>query len=64
MKNIDYLVGKIKRMICFVFGHRLRPHYKCEPIYPGVDRVLKIKYYKCTRCGKKITITEHRNKQM
>lgn len=60
MKNIDYLVGKIKRMICFVCGHNLRPHIKCEPLYPGVDRVLKIKYYKCTRCGKKITVTEYK----
>lgn len=63
MKNIDYLVGKIKRMICLVFGHNLRPHYKRERLCPGVERVLKIKYYKCTRCGKKITINEHRNKQ-
>ena len=63
MKNIDYLVGKIKRMICFAFGHSLKPHYKRERLFPGVEPVLKIKYYKCTRCGKKITVTEHRNKQ-
>ena len=28
MKDIDYLMGKVKRLICFVFGHNLRPHNK------------------------------------
>lgn len=60
MKKIDYLVGKFKRMICFVFGHNLKRHYKCEPLYPDEERVLKIKYYKCTRCGKKITVNEYK----
>lgn len=61
MNGIDYLIGKIKRMICFVFGHNLKPHYKREwflndDVGPG----LKIKYYKCTRCGKKITVNEYK----
>lgn len=61
MKNIDYSVGKIKRMICFVFGHRLRPHYKlvlCDGYY--VPR--KIKYYKCTRCGQRVSVNEFKAK--
>lgn len=57
MKKFDYLVGKIKRMICFVFGHNLRPHYKRE-LTAVIG--LKIKYYKCTRCGKKITVNEYK----
>lgn len=60
MKNIDYLTRKFKQLICFVIGHNLRPCVKCKPLYPGVDRVLKIKYYKCTRCGKKITVNEYK----
>ena len=63
MKNIDYLVGNIKRLICFVFGHNLRPHNKLVLSLGFYVPGPKIKYYKCTRCGKKITVTEHRNKQ-
>lgn len=60
MKDIDYLIGKFKQLICFIFGHNLRPNYKYKRLYPGGEPGLKIKYYKCTRCGKKITVTEYK----
>lgn len=60
MKDIDHLIGKIKRLICFIFGHNLRPHNK-RVLFLGFDVPgPKIKYYKCTRCGKKITVNEYK----
>ena len=60
MKDIDHLIGKIKRMICSVLGHRLEAYFK---VINGDDcgiEYIEIKYYKCTRCGKKITVNEYK----
>ena len=61
MKDIDYFINKIKQFVCLILGHKLKASFKyVEPVrgHPG----LKVKYYTCTRCGKRVSVSEFKAK--
>ena len=61
MKDIDYFMNKIKQFICLIFGHKLEASLKyVAPVHghPGC----KVKYYTCTRCGKRVSVSEFKAK--
>ena len=45
---------RLKKLICFIFGHKLVPVYKTSKN--------KVKYYRCSRCGERVSVTEVRGK--
>lgn len=49
--TIMIIENKIKKLICALFGHNLKP-------LVSNGRKRSIKYFKCKRCGKKISVTE------
>ena len=61
MKNLDYATNKIKKLVCRLFGHKLVPHVKYKE-KNGQIVSAKTKYYTCSRCGAKVTVTEKKQK--
>ena len=55
---MDY---NLKRLICLMFGHRLKASFKyVEPVHGYAG--LKVKHYTCVRCGKRVSVSEFKAK--
>lgn len=55
---MDY---NLKRLICLIFGHRLKASFKyVEPVHGYAG--LKVKHYTCVRCGKRVSVSEFKTK--